>query len=453
MTSLRQGPWVRPAPLAPAIALAAALGVADPASAVPCGEITFEGCCSAEGLKYCSNGALEVESCSGQCGWVQASSFYACGGSGADPSGVHPFDCPVPCAPACAGKACGPDGCGGTCGACGAGETCSATGQCEPPSASCGGACGQEAPAGCWCDADCVANGDCCDDACAACGHCPPCEPACAGKACGPDGCGGSCGACGEDESCTASGLCEASEPPAGECAGFCGGKAPSGCWCDAECAGSGDCCPDVCVECGLSCTCEPDCGGKTCGDNGCGGTCGACAGALVCEAGSCVDPGGACAPDCVGKTCGDDGCGGACGLCAPGEVCDTDTSLWTCAPGPSAGGCAPECGGRICGSDGCGGSCGVCPAGQACLGAGTTCAPVGHPEPPDPDLDQQPVDPEDTKVGSTPGPALDAGERGGCSNAGGGPGSAPWLAVAVALAAVGWRVSRRAGAPGTRRQ
>lgn len=36
----------------------------------------------------------------------------------------------------------------------------------------------------------------------------------------------------------------------AGSCDGVCGGIAPSGCYCDADCAATGDCCPDVDVVC-----------------------------------------------------------------------------------------------------------------------------------------------------------------------------------------------------------
>ena len=37
----------------------------------------------------------------------------------------------------------------------------------------------------------------------------------------------------------------------AGSCEGFCGGMAPAGCYCDADCAESGDCCPDTERVCG----------------------------------------------------------------------------------------------------------------------------------------------------------------------------------------------------------
>lgn len=73
---------------------------------------------------------------------------------------------------------------------------------------SCAGACGQEAPGGCWCDDQCSKYGDCCSDVLAEC-------------------------------------------KPAQSCDGSCGGKAPSGCWCDSACAQYGDCCGDKAQLCG----------------------------------------------------------------------------------------------------------------------------------------------------------------------------------------------------------
>ena len=45
-----------------------------------------------------------------------------------------------------------------------------------------------------------------------------------------------------------------------GSCAGFCGGEAPSGCFCDADCEANGDCCPDAARECSVVAN-EGDCG------------------------------------------------------------------------------------------------------------------------------------------------------------------------------------------------
>jgi|GEM_PF-2320957 len=47
-----------------------------------------------------------------------------------------------------------------------------------------------------------------------------------------------------------------------GECAGNCGGMADSGCFCDEDCEGFGDCCDDVCLDCPELSHCEnPDAG------------------------------------------------------------------------------------------------------------------------------------------------------------------------------------------------
>jgi hypothetical protein len=79
-------------------------------------------------------------------------------------------------------------------------------------SASCVDTCGAQAPAGCWCDDQCAAYGDCCADKAAVC-----------------DG-------------------------QAATCEGSCGGKAPDGCWCDDQCMAYGDCCTDFAQACGDPC-------------------------------------------------------------------------------------------------------------------------------------------------------------------------------------------------------
>jgi hypothetical protein len=63
--------------------------------------------------------------------------------------------------------------------------------------------------------------------------------------------------------------LCDGQQPPdGGSCAGFCGGEAPEGCWCDDQCDSFGDCCPDVCDDCPNLIFCQPGecdghCGGQ----------------------------------------------------------------------------------------------------------------------------------------------------------------------------------------------
>ncbi len=49
------------------------------------------------------------------------------------------------------------------------------------------------------------------------------------------------------------------SQALAGSCEGNCGGEAPSGCFCDAECVENGDCCPDYRDVCSVHANCEDD--------------------------------------------------------------------------------------------------------------------------------------------------------------------------------------------------
>jgi hypothetical protein len=165
-----------------------------------------------------------------------------------------------------------------------AGECGEATGEPDPPT-PCEGYCDKQAPTGCHCDALCVQSADCCPDACATCGHCPPvcgdaaCEETfetCSGcpEDCGPcsecgDGqctveescasCPTDCGACTTfcgDNICTGFETCENCVLDCGECgaeptcANHCEGVAPGGCWCDAMCVENGDCCADACALC-----------------------------------------------------------------------------------------------------------------------------------------------------------------------------------------------------------
>ena len=186
------------------------------------------------------------------------------------------------CTPQCSGKECGDDGCGSLCGICDV-----------PGKPSCVG------------------------------GTCQACAPDCAGKACGPDGCGGQCGSCGPGLKCA---FDQCIFPPAEEsCLGHCGGYAPSGCACNAACAGDGSCCVDV----GL-CGCLPKCGGLACGDDGCGGSCGECAAGSTCVAGACLlgvctdatcNSHGSCLPATATCTCDAGYAGPFCDACAQGFV------------------------------------------------------------------------------------------------------------------------------------
>ena len=105
-----------------------------------------------------------------------------------------------------------------------------------------------------------------------------PCEPRCAGMACGDDGCGGVCGLCAPGQQCDA---------------GACVFATPS---CELACTDlnyqCGEHCGQVCGTCeqGESCVehrcvCQADCRGKACGAaDGCGGLCEPCPNTSTCE-------------------------------------------------------------------------------------------------------------------------------------------------------------------------
>lgn len=143
---------------------------------------------------------------------------------------------------------------------------------------SCAGACGGQSEDGCYCDTQCATYGDCCpdyqgvctpggctsDDECGPGKHCEqvmcittPCPPLCVDDPT-PSGCQGDAD-CGAGQRCNIP-MCipEGPCPPAqcvdvanDSCATRCGGQAPSGCYCDAACAGYGDCCADRVTFCG----------------------------------------------------------------------------------------------------------------------------------------------------------------------------------------------------------
>lgn len=128
------------------------------AHAVPCGNITYAGCCTSDGvIKYCENGQLKEMDCKKNgppnekvCGWDAEYGFYNCGYIGADPSGTYPYLCPgETCKPKCDGKECGSDECGGECGKCPEGTVCGANFKCD------GKPCGKVPFQGC-CDGNTV---------------------------------------------------------------------------------------------------------------------------------------------------------------------------------------------------------------------------------------------------------------------------------------------------------
>jgi len=319
--------------------------------ATGCGDIPKVGCCDGTIFMVCENDSIIVQDCGNMgCGWIP-NWGYGCGGSGADPNGQFPLQCPG-CEPKCAGKECGDDGCGGNCGLCPPGFICDA-GVCEEF-----------------------------------------CLPDCIGKECGKDGCKGVCGLCAGDEFCL-NGQCVV--PPTCEEMLFCA----EGCF------GEGDKCFELCTEnadqseqsyaefkavwlciteyCAgvedqqgcfktnvkpkcygdyIAClSCTPDCDIKVCGPDGCGGTCGVCPDKHECQAGVCVP---VCIPDCEGKDCGDNGCEGECGLCKLGYECIDFQCEFIC---------KPQCIGKQCGPDTCGGFCGFCDPGFKCSNFGM-CVP-----------------------------------------------------------------------------
>ena len=98
---------------------------------------------------------------------------------------------------------------------------------------SCLGQCGGQAPSGCYCDAQCVGQGDCCEDACSVCGVCGE----------------------GDEAGESGGGTGETSGGGTGPCAGNCGQAGSSGnCYCDSSCVTYDDCCEDACSECGYDC-------------------------------------------------------------------------------------------------------------------------------------------------------------------------------------------------------
>ena len=228
------------------------------ATGLPCGVITYEGCCEGQLLKWCVDGELHQGDCSPSpaCGWHDVGYYDCDSAGGADPSGVHPKTCGASgssgggtsggCTPSCGGIECGPDGCGGSCGSCPYGMSCS--------------------------------NG--------ACVTASECVPSCLRgdgtvKQCGDNGCGGMCGSCGIELFCSA----------------------------------EGDCVDEN--ELG----CNPGCGNRECGPDDCGSVCGTCEEGKGCYEGFCV-VGMDCVPACEGRECGPDGCGGVCGECLPGGLC-----------------------------------------------------------------------------------------------------------------------------------
>ncbi len=227
-------------------------------------------------------------------------------------------------------------------GVCDAGESstsCAADCPAGPTAGNiCDTTCGAQAPSGCYCDNQCSQYGDCClaDGTMPTKGN--P-NNACTGSTCAD--CNGGGGTTPPATVC-GNGKCEAGEtaancakdcatgPTTGNiCDTTCGAQAPSGCYCDNQCAQYGDCCL---ADGSLPTKGNPNtaCTGSTCADcNGGGGT---TPPAAVCGNGKC-DAGETtanCAKDCPATaTCGNGKCDA--GETATSCAADCATGTKTC--------------------------------------------------------------------------------------------------------------------------
>jgi|GEM_PF-2210609 len=128
---------------------------------------------------------------------------------------------------------------------------------------TCKDSCGGKGKGQCWCDDLCANYGDCCADKADQCE-----EP----SACGDVMCALYCehGFKTDANGCDIC-ACNDAPTPADSCEGNCGSKAPSGCWCDEECAKYGDCCSDKKDACDAPPEPEPcfvgGCSGQLCTD------------------------------------------------------------------------------------------------------------------------------------------------------------------------------------------
>jgi hypothetical protein len=250
-----------------------------------CGDVTFEGCCTADGkAKYCNDGALETVDCAADgspCGWTGEDGYYCGDSGGSDASGEFPWLCPgETCGETCGDRECG-FVCGQACGTgCGDGERCSAEGTCE--SHPCGGV----SFLGC-CNAD------------------------------------GSVTFCENDELVTVD--CAAEYPRSPSCGWV---SDDYGYFCNF--AETADASGDNPYLCGGE-TCAETCDTRACG-SACGQTC-----AGTCAAGeACDEPNGTCVPD-------------PCGSLTEQGCCDGDTLYWctgiTVYKTPCAGDGTDKCG------------------------------------------------------------------------------------------------------------
>jgi agmatine/peptidylarginine deiminase len=381
-----------------------------------CGNVTFEGMCDGNVLKWCKDNTVESFDCATLGNYV----CKAKPNTNPPDYGCLPID--NNCVPDCNGKTCGANGCGGVCGQCGENQNC-IDNQCvdNTPVDECGGLKYE----GCcdgnvvtWCEngkkqtVNCD-NGSCGWDPqgnngngyynCNKTADGPPefpkecgaqaCTPDCNGKTCGDDGCGGACGTCTGGQTCQNSQCVDGFEAggPCGDISyeGTCKGTQLAYCsngklevgdcqqYSGYECCGWNanngfyDCVPvSQCTNCENECSqgekgcslqtthqwiCEKDATGS-CWER----VYTLCDGASCDAATNACPAPPTCVPDCNGKQCGSDGCDSTCGTCGAGESCNGS--------GQCVAGCTPNCSGKMCGDDGCGGTCGTCEAALSCV-------------------------------------------------------------------------------------
>jgi len=347
-----------------------------------CGEVSFEGCCTGEVLKWCENDQVNEMDCAAagkpSCGWNAGANFYDCGTDGAaDPSGTHPKECggggP---GPVCGNGTCEsgesesscPADCGGGAGDCGDG-VCGSGENFNSCAADClQNDCGQHTFAGCclgelvkWCEAgqlkmiNCETNASCgwnadggfydcgTDGGSDASGQNPKACPGGSSPVCGNGSCeqgetSESCpGDCGSGTAVCGNSLCEEGEN-AQSCPGDCGSAGPV--------CGDGTCDEgESLLTCPADCATGPTCGDGVCGvgedENSCPGDCGS-SGDPVCGDDKCEtgETSKSCPADCEEEVppdpCGD-------------RACADDETCFTCPV--DCGGCDDEGGG---GGDGC---------------------------------------------------------------------------------------------------
>ncbi len=137
---------------------------------------------------------------------------------------------------------------GNACAASAAGVSVASEGECATEATVCGGWAGNTCSADEYCDFELEAICGAADVP----GTCKPRPEVCTQQyepVCGCDGTtySNQCVAAANGAGISSMGECA---PPPQTCFGYCGGEAPTGCFCDDQCATYGDCCPDIELAC-----------------------------------------------------------------------------------------------------------------------------------------------------------------------------------------------------------